>query len=50
VTHLVLVDVSGDLFIQHDLIPDSDPNDDVEAAWLPDSKRLIVSRRSPTVP
>ncbi|MCC7446500.1 MAG: PD40 domain-containing protein [Anaerolineae bacterium] len=50
VTHLVLVDVSGDLFIQHDLIPDSDPNDDVEAAWLPDSKRLIVSRRSPTEP
>ncbi len=48
VTHLVLVDVSADLYIQHDLIPDSDPNDDVEAAWLPDSKRLIVSRRSPT--
>jgi Tol biopolymer transport system component len=46
-THLVLVDVSAQPYVQHDLIPDSDPSDDVEAAWLPDSKAMIVARRLP---
>jgi Tol biopolymer transport system component len=45
-THLVLVDVSAQPYVQHDLIPDSDPSDDAEAAWLPDSKGMVVARRS----
>jgi Tol biopolymer transport system component len=45
VTHLVLVDVSSDLYAQHDLIPDDDASSDVEAEWLPDSSGLIVARR-----
>jgi Tol biopolymer transport system component len=48
-THLVLVDVSTQPYVQHDLIPDSDPSDDAEAAWLPDSKAMIVARRLPDV-
>lgn len=46
VTHLVLVDLSSNLYVQHDLVPDNDPSDDLEAAWLPDSKHLIVARRA----
>jgi Tol biopolymer transport system component len=46
-THIVLVDVSAQPYVQHDLIPDSDPSDDVEAAWVPDSKAMIVARRLP---
>ena len=46
VTHLVLVDLTSNLNVQHDLVPDSDPSDDVEAAWLPDSKHLVVARRT----
>jgi Tol biopolymer transport system component len=46
-THIVLADISAQPYVQHDLIPDSDPSDDVEAAWLPDSKAMIVARRLP---
>jgi Tol biopolymer transport system component len=45
VIHLVLVDLSSNLFVQHDLIPDSDQSDETEAIWLSDSKGLIVARR-----
>jgi dipeptidyl aminopeptidase/acylaminoacyl peptidase len=45
VTHLVLVDISADPYVQHDLVPDSDPSDDVGAMWLPDSQSMIVLRR-----
>jgi Tol biopolymer transport system component len=45
VTHLVLVDISSEPFVQHDLVPDNDPSDDVGAMWLPDSKHLVVLRR-----
>src|SRR5439155_2184754 len=44
-THLVLVDVSSDLYTQHDLTPDDDPDSDVEAEWLNDSSGMIVARR-----
>src|SRR5260221_7523585 len=46
-THLVLVDVSSALYVQHDLVADSDPADDLEAVWSPDSKQLLVARRPP---
>ncbi len=45
VVHLVLVDLASGLNVQHDLVPDNDLSDDVEAVWLPDSKSLIVARR-----
>jgi Tol biopolymer transport system component len=45
VTHLVLVDISAEPYVQHDLVSDNDPSDDVGAMWLPDSKHLIVLRR-----
>jgi hypothetical protein len=46
VTHLVLVDISTPYLVKRDLVPDDDPNDDVEAIWQLDSKQLIVARRS----
>ncbi len=49
VAHFVLVDVQSELLVQRDLIPDSDPNNDVELAWLPDSRRLIATRRPPEI-
>ena len=49
VAHFVLADVQSELLVQRDLTPDSDPNNDVELAWLPDSRRLIVTRRPPTI-
>ncbi len=49
VAHFVLVDVQSELLVQRDLTPDSDPNNDVELAWLPDSRRLIVTRRPPNI-
>lgn len=49
VAHFVLVDLQSELLVQRDLIPDSDPNNDVELAWLPDSRRLIVTRRPPEI-
>lgn len=45
VTHLVLVDISSNPYVQHDLVSDTDPSDDVGAMWLPDSQSLIVLRR-----
>jgi Tol biopolymer transport system component len=45
VTHLVLVDISGGQYVQHDLVPDNDQANDVESAWMPDSKHLVVARR-----
>jgi Tol biopolymer transport system component len=45
--HLVFVDMSSDLLVQHDLSADTDPNSDVDAMWLPDSKSVVVSRRPP---
>src|SRR5258708_26559265 len=50
VTHVVLVDVWRTPFVRHDLLPDTDANDDVEAAWQPNSKGLIVVRRIPEAP
>ncbi len=45
--HFVLVDVSSDLPVQHDLIPDDDLSDDLEATWMADSKSLLVARMPP---
>jgi len=45
--HFVLVDVTSDLLVQRDLIPDTDPSNDVEVAWRADSKALFVVRRPP---
>ncbi|HLY26013.1 MAG TPA: hypothetical protein VKQ72_06720, partial [Aggregatilineales bacterium] len=45
--HLVLVDLSSDMAVQHDLIPDDDLSNDQEAAWMGDSKSLLVARLSP---
>ncbi|MEP7287711.1 MAG: Ig-like domain-containing protein [Chloroflexota bacterium] len=46
VTHFVLVDLSSPYLVQTDLVPDSDPADDKEASWFPDSKHLVVARVS----
>jgi Tol biopolymer transport system component len=45
--HLVVVDLSTDPYTIHDLIPDSDPGNDIEAVWRADSKTLLTTRRSP---
>jgi Tol biopolymer transport system component len=47
VSHIVLADLSGDVPVQRDLLPDSDPNSDVEAMWSADSTALYVARRLP---
>lgn len=49
VAHFVLVDLHSELLVQRDLTPDNDPNNDVELAWLPDSRRVIVTRRPPEI-
>ena len=47
VTHHVLVDLTSEYLSQTDLVPDNDPADDKESAWMPDSARLLVARPSP---
>src|SRR5262249_29894406 len=47
VTHMVLVDVSTDLFTQHDPTRHSNPNATTKAACQADSKALIVARHPP---
>lgn len=49
VAHFVLVDLESELMVQRDLVPESDPNNDVELAWLPDNRRLVITRRPPTI-
>lgn len=49
VAHYTLADLTSPNLVQRDLIPDDDPNNDVELAWMPDSKSLIVTRRPPTI-
>jgi len=44
ITRLIIVDMSTDLLTQHNLIPDSQNDDDADPVWLPDSKTLIVLR------
>src|SRR5262249_51472481 len=50
VGHIVLVDISKEPYVQHDLAPDNDPNNDVEVVWRADSKSMVVARRPPDVP
>src|SRR5258708_17891462 len=47
---MVLVDVSSAQYVPHDILPDSDANDDVAAIWQPDLKGLIVVRRAADSP
>lgn len=44
VTHLVIVDVSADPPLQHDLVPDTEAIDDADPIWLPDGRSLLVLR------
>ncbi|HVO41423.1 MAG TPA: Ig-like domain-containing protein, partial [Aggregatilineales bacterium] len=44
-THQILVDTSTDPFALHSLIPDTDPSDDSEMVWTPDTTGVIVARR-----
>jgi Tol biopolymer transport system component len=44
VTHLVIVDISSDPPLQHDLVPDELAIDDADPIWLPDGKSLLLLR------
>ncbi len=45
-THLVLIDVTADPLTSRDIVPNSDPANDEEGEWFPDSKKLVVVRRA----
>lgn len=47
VAHYVLVNLSGEFTTQRDLTSDHDPNNDVDFAWMADSKGVVVARRVP---
>ncbi len=50
VTHLVIVDLSVDPVLQHDLAPDTSAVDDSDAIWTHDGRALIVPRRDGKAP
>jgi Tol biopolymer transport system component len=43
-THLVIVDLSSNPPLQHDLTPDTQTDDDADPVWLLDSRTLVVLR------
>ena len=44
VSHIVIVDISSNPPVQHDLVPDDQAVDDADPIWLPDGKSLLLLR------